>query len=178
VAVRSYTETFGVSIAFIAPGVVVIWGIAQHSDTVRQWFGSAAEAEVSVGGFLFVLLASLAMGVFVQGIRWALINPLVHLTGVEKKNLDHSEWRDAEKLAAFTRTVEDFYRYYQFYSNMIVATLIAYALWLNSGGVWPWERPLTLVLGLPVLVVLFLSARNSMDNYLKAGERILGTLDD
>ena len=156
----------------------MIWGVSHYSPAVEQWFGFAAQVETTVGGFLFVLLASLATGVFVSGLRWATIDRVMRWTGTKRPALNEANWAEPDKLAAFSRANEDFYRYYQFYSNMIIASILTFGLSMNALGLLPWERPVITVLLVIGEIILFTSARNSLENYYRAAARIVGTTDD
>ncbi len=43
--------SFGLAIAFLAPGIVGLWGIGQHVETVREWFGATAQTQATGAGF-------------------------------------------------------------------------------------------------------------------------------
>jgi hypothetical protein len=167
--------TFGLVIAFVAPGAVAVWGIAQISPTVEVWFGTTAEADISGAGFLFVLLASLASGVFISGLRAELLPPLFGLFGAKRaKDLDESKTREDDCRAALRQAVEDFFQYHQFYGNMVFALTLAYFAWLYAGHILPWERPLVLGIWLFSLLALLRSAYYSWKRYCEVEEQILG----
>lgn len=65
---------FGVVIALVAPGFVTFQAVSYHMPTARAWMDAATNREQSVGVFLFVLLASLAIGVVVSGVRALVID--------------------------------------------------------------------------------------------------------
>jgi hypothetical protein len=167
------SEGFGLTIAFVAPGAVVLWGIAQHSAVLRSWFGfPGSETDVSAGGFLFVLLASSAAGVFVSGIRWIVFDQIFfRLIGLTRPDIDESQMRNEEYLRAYMVANEYFYRYYQFYSNMAVAVVVAYLSWLvqldEAFAARHWGLLILAVLALDVLII---SAHSALSNFY----RILG----
>lgn len=55
---------FGLLIAFVLPGFIVLWGLRYFSATVRLWF-SGAGTTPTIGGFMFGTLASVVAGVTV-----------------------------------------------------------------------------------------------------------------
>ena len=56
---------FGLLIAFLLPGFIVLWGLSYFSATVRLWLAGSGQSP-TVGGFMFVTLASVAAGVTVS----------------------------------------------------------------------------------------------------------------
>ena len=86
-------KNFGLVIAYVVPGFVALWGVAYLSPTVASWIAASQSAAPTVAGFLYATLASLAAGLTVSAVRWALIDTLHHATGVmrpswEFANLD------------------------------------------------------------------------------------------
>ena len=142
---RELTEkNFGIAIAYVIPGFVVLWGASYHSPTVSGWVGSDG---ASIGSFLYVLLGSLAAGLLISALRWATIDSLHHATGVTSPSLDFSSLQN--KLDSFVLIVEGNYRYYQYYANMFVAILVLGICRLsafgNLGGLGIWTVGLTVV---------------------------------
>ena len=115
-----------------------------------------SEAAPSIGGFLFVTLASVTAGMTASAVRWATIDRLHHCTGVVKPAWDDSKL--PERLEAFEAIVEAHYRYYQFHSNSLVAMLFSYAAWRPSLG----NRPLWSDLSVVFLSAIFFAV--SRDN--------------
>lgn len=167
--------TFGYTIAFVCPGAVALWGVSRFSAEIRTWFGVAAKSETSVGGFLFILLAAISLGVFVSGVRWALIDNFLKMFEETKPpDFDRSKLTDADTLGSFAQMNEVFYRYYQFYANMLIAFVAAYIMWLAALGLAPWERPGMLAVALLVAISLFFSARDSLKRYFEHLREIMG----
>jgi hypothetical protein len=168
---------FGYLIAFVAPGSVLLWGLSKFSEDIRRWFGFAAEAETTVGGFLFVALAAIALGVFISGVRWALVDQLLmeHRERTKKRDFKRSSLNDPEVKAAYELANELYYRFYQFYSNMLIAFLGTYVLWLVDLGTYPWHRPAATAAVVGISLSLYFSASDSLGRYYEHLEEILGT---
>jgi hypothetical protein len=168
------SASFGLAIAFIAPGVVGLWGLSLHLPTVRAWFG-ATEAEATSAGFLFVLVASLAVGLTLSGIRQELLDKVVfdRLMGRPRPATDEMKLTDPNSLRALQYVAENLYRYYQFYSNMAVAVLFAYAAWIIQSWEWSWWRTGGLALLAAVILALVRSAWYSRGRYFDALQQIL-----
>jgi hypothetical protein len=107
-------KNFGLLIAYVVPGTIVLVGLAAFSPAVRSWLVNSSPAGPTVGGFLFVTLASVAAGMTASAVRWATVDRLHHRTGVLKPAWDDSNL--PERLEAFEAIVEAHYRYYQFHS--------------------------------------------------------------
>ena len=67
------SKSFGLTIAFLIPGAVGLYAASYFVPEIRDWFAVHDKTTVSVGGFLFVILGSIGMGVFVGAIRWAVL---------------------------------------------------------------------------------------------------------
>lgn len=113
------SESFGPLIAYLLPGFVALWGASYFSETVHAWLAVSPEAAPTVGGFLYVTLGSTAAGLVVSAMRWAIIDRLYHRTGIREPRWDFT--RLSANFEAFEGLVQNHYRYYQFYSNLLVA---------------------------------------------------------
>jgi hypothetical protein len=158
---------FGVVIAFIAPGFLAFHAASYHFPTADAWMSAVSDKDQSVGLFLFVLLASLSLGLVVSGIRALMIDTLICWSflgkfAVPRSTLDWSRI-DEKNLPVLLAIRDNHYRYYQFYAN----TLVAMVLWMLARGSssmpalsWPkWT------LMLVATAALFLSARDALNRY-------------
>ena len=125
-------KNFGLVIAFVLPGFVCLWGASCWSSTVAGWLTVVPTANATVGGFLYASLGSLAAGLTVSSVRWAVVDTIHHRTGVQPPEWDFGRLQD--KLQAFDALVENHYRYYQFYANMLVAVAFASGCDVCSGS--------------------------------------------
>lgn len=124
-------QTFGLLIAYVIPGAVLLFGLSTILE-VASWIVSAG-GEPSIGGFLYSTLASIGLGMTVSAARWLTLDSLHHATGIKKPDWDFA--RLTCNVEAFSLLVEHHYRYYQFYSNTLLAVLVAYPafrLWGNQ----------------------------------------------
>ena len=83
------SRNFGLLIAYLIPGFILIWGLGQWSPDVAAWLAGADGAGPTIGGFLIISVASIAAGMTASAIRWALIDTIHHATG-----LTRPQWRD------------------------------------------------------------------------------------
>ena len=127
---------FGPLIAYLVPGATVLVGFSQFSPVLRSWFGASPADAPTIGGFLCLTVASIAVGMTVSAVRWALIDTLHSLTGLPLPRLDFS--RLGKNVEAFGLLIEIHYKHFQYYSNMVVASAIAYTCYrVKLGGMLP-----------------------------------------
>jgi hypothetical protein len=124
---------FGSFICYLIPGAMVIFGLSQFSATLREWLTIAADSAPTIGGFLYLTVASLTAGMTVSAIRWVVVDSVHRWCGLRSPALDFSKLGD--NVEAFGLLIEAHYRHYLFYSNMLVATAIAYACHRFKPGV-------------------------------------------
>jgi hypothetical protein len=170
-------KNFGVVIAFLLPGFILLWGISFSSRTVADWLAKANSTSApTFGGFLYASLASLALGLVVSAVRWAIIDQLLRLFGTRAPKLNFESLSDKDKYAAFTGAVENHYRYYQYYANTLVALVASFAIYVIHGPnppTWPYW----IVAG-ALILILFLGSRDSLTKYFERIAAILGTLPE
>jgi hypothetical protein len=138
---------FGLIIAYLLPGFIGLVGIASVFPDVAMWLRPVNQGAAGLGPAVYAVLAAMALGMIISCIRWLAVDHLLQWTGVTPP-----VWDDRaldENLAAFNYLVESHYRYYQFYSNSLVAIAWAYGVNRAMGtmqckrsveGVWPSQR--------------------------------------
>ena len=94
------------------PGATVLLGFSPFSQTLRQWFAATPGGAPSLGGFLYLTVASLATGMTVSAVRWAMIDTLHAHTGIAPPRLDFSML--ADRVDAFALLIDIHYRHYQY----------------------------------------------------------------
>ena len=100
---------FGPLIAYLVPGATVLAGFSPFSPVLRSWFGRPADAP-TIGGFLYLTVASIAVGMTVNAVRWAVIDTVHAYTGLPLPPLDFS--RLGKNVDAFGLLIEIHYRHY------------------------------------------------------------------
>ncbi len=165
------TDNFGLLIAYLVPGFVSLLGVSLFSETVQAWLGIVPLSSPTVGGFLYVTLASIAAGLIVSAVRWTTVDRLHHHTGIPEPTWNFA--RLPATLPAFMILVENHYRYYQFYANMLVAAAFCYLAYLFAWSVLPGQD-LPLDAGfLGIEVVLLLGSRDTLRKYYTRGAALL-----
>jgi len=140
----SLDRSFGLLIAFVLPGFVSLAGASRFSPTIAGWMNVAPNADSSMSGFLYVTLGSLTAGMTMSAFRWLCIDTLHHRYGLPSPKLDFA--RLQANLDAFQLAVEHNYRHYQFYANMIPATLFYSAADQIEHGLWPLLPSISLLI--------------------------------
>jgi hypothetical protein len=158
---------FGTLIAFVAPGFVAFHGLSYQVPTVKAWIDGAMVKEQSLGIFLFVLLASLSLGLVVSGVRALAIDHLLRWSiwgkfAVDRPSIDWSKIKE-EHLPTLVVLRDGYFRHYQFYSNMMVAIVFWVFAWVNFPSSFPGRRWLFVSV---IVVSLLLSARDSLNRYV------------
>lgn len=162
---------FGPLIAYLVPGATALWGVSLFSPPLHAWFAFTATDAPTIGGFLYLTIASLAVGMTVTAIRWAFVDLLHAITGLGAPSLDFS--RLPGRVDAYNLLIEIHYRHYQFYANMFVATAISYLCHRIQLG-------LTLELGwadagfVALEVVFFATSRDTLGKYHRRSGQLLG----
>jgi len=156
-------RNFGLLIAYLIPGFITVLSLAGTIPSFASWLATSADASPTVGGVLYITLASLAAGMVVSCTRFVVIDGFHHLTGISPPRLDFSQLQP--NLAAFGLLVEFHYRYYQFCSNTLVAVALSYGIRLSGGC--SWCGPIGWVdFGFVfVEVVLFAASRDTLRKY-------------
>ena len=161
------TSNFGIVIAWLIPGFITLCGLSLLSPELARWLNGSASGALTVGGFLYVTLASLTLGLIVSTIRWATVDVIHHRSGLARPSLKFS--RLQSRTTAFLMLVEHRYRFYQFYANSAVAVLVATTCWLLAGR----------SLGVPLLstvieAILLAGSRDSLRGYYEEAAQLLG----
>lgn len=161
---------FGPLVAYLVPGATVLLGFSQFSPVLQSWFAATATDVPTIGGFLYLTVASIAAGMTVNAIRWVTMDTVHRLTGIGLPALDFS--RLGPNVEAFSLLIEIHYHHYQFHANMVVATAIAYICYRVRQGVF---SPVGLVdVGFIVLEAIFFAmSRDTLRKYYTRSAQLL-----
>lgn len=161
---------FGPLVAYLLPGATVLLGISPFSPLVRSWFAVSPDGAPTIGGFLFLTVASMGIGMTVSAVRWLIIDTLHRLTGLALPSLDFS--RLGPNVDAFGLLIEIHYRHYLAYSNEAVALVIAYVSYRINLGRTPalgWMDVLFVVLE----AVFLITSRDTLKRYYTRSQQLL-----
>jgi hypothetical protein len=156
-------RNFGLVIAYLIPGFVMLWGVGFVDERVANWLEGVSGSGPTVGGFFYVLISSIGFGMVASAVRWAVIDQIHSMTGLKRP-----PWSDKQlhvRLPAYTWIIENYYRYYQFYGNTIIALIFTYAVWRTAPSApfpgFGWLDASMLIL----LGILFAGSRSALTRY-------------
>jgi hypothetical protein len=167
---ESSVTNFGLLIAFLLPGFVALWGVSYLSETVRSWFGAAPADAPSVGGFLYVTLASVAAGLAANMIRWAIVDTIHHWTGLHRPDWDFSSLQANDE--AYHTLNELFFRYHQAYGNTAVAIVFTIILRHMAGPSTALRLDATDAAAVALAIVFFVGSRDALQKFYRRGEQL------
>ena len=162
---------FGLLIAYVLPGSVALWGASLVSETLRTWLGSSSAQGPSVGGFLYVTLAAVGLGLFISTIRWAVIDQVHHHTGIPEPKWNFAKVNGS--LAGFDLLVTSHYRYYQFYANGLISVGMTWAAFLVTAPHAEIQVPTATAGALFIEVILWLGSRDTLRKYYLRAEALM-----
>lgn len=163
---------FGLLIAFLLPGFLLLWGLSFSSNTIAHWLSASSERNAAtVGGFLFSTLASLALGLLISSFRWLIVDHILLLFGIKDPGIKFENLKDKDRCAGFVGVVQNHYRYYQYYSNTFIAAPIAVLPAIASGQISP--SPLGWFFMALFEIALFLASIDTLKKYYARGYDVL-----
>ncbi len=167
-------RNFGLLIAYVLPGFAAVLAAGRYLPPAQSLVLSFGPDAPTVGGFLYVTLASVGVGLTLSTIRWLVVDTLHHLTGVQRPPWDDSKLQ--ERLDAFESLVDNHYRYYQYYANTLIAGfLFLLCRFVEVGGclgalAWAdWS-----IVGL--IVMYWAGSRDTLKRYYTRASFLLGTM--
>ena len=98
----------------------------------------------------------------ISAIRWIIVDLIMHFT-TTLPEINFSSFNNKDTFAAFQGVVENHYRYYQYYSNTLIAIILSFSLYIAYGPVRP-SLVVSLVL-LAITIVLLFASRDSLLKY-------------
>lgn len=162
-------DTFGPLIAYLVPGATALTGLSPFLPPVRAWLEGTATNAPTIGGLLYLSLASLAAGMTVSAVRWATLDTLHARTGLRPPKLDFAHLPG--KVEELRLLIEIHYQHYQFYANMLVAVFVAYVGYrVHVGFAAPDLADLAVVVLEPVF---YFTSRDTLRKYYTRSRQLL-----
>lgn len=161
---------FGPLVAYLLPGATVLLGVSPFSPLVRSWFAILPDGTPTIGGFLFLTVASMGVGMTVSAIRWLIIDTLHRFTGLSLPSLDFS--RLGPNVEAFALLIDIHYRHFLFFGNEAIAVAIAYGCYrvsLGAAATFGWLDALFI----PLEAVFFIASRDTLKKYYARSHQLL-----
>jgi hypothetical protein len=149
---------FGTVIAYLIPGFIGLSGLTKYVATFDALLGGDKRVP-EAASIVPITLVALAIGTIINAISWALVRPLITLSGVSRPaNLNYTELKP-DDIPIYNLIVEGNFRYHQFYANTFVAVVILAPTWLVRPINGNAMRDISFFI---VTVILFLAARDSL----------------
>jgi hypothetical protein len=156
-------DNFGLLIAYVIPGFLAVLQLAQISPMIARWLAVPSSGAPTVGGFLYVTIASVGIGLGIGVLRWAGLDSLHRWMGLATPQWDFVKLQG--NVEAFERMVQYHFRYYQFYGHTLIVLVVAAML---PQPLWGWldASPLAAaVVALSLAVLLFAASRDALAKY-------------
>lgn len=163
------STNFGMLISFVLPGFASLWGAAYFSPAIRSWLVGSDVTGPTVGGFLYVTLASVAAGMTLSAIRFHVVDRLHHVSGVRQPKWDFRRLRDA--VSAYKLLNEIHYKYYLFHGNGLIALTFVY--FCRQATVRDWSIGLEDLAFLFLGFLFFATSRDNLQKYYSRVEQLL-----
>ncbi len=165
-------DTFGPLVAYLIPGATALVGFEPYSPLLQSWLVSVPPNGPTIGGFLYLTLASLAAGMTMNAVRWAVLDTILAWTGLRMPSFDFARLAGREQ--AYTILLEIHYKHYQFHGSMLIATAMAYVGWRSAEGFASGLGLFDLLVAM-LEVVFFLMSRDTLGRYQRRAAQLLGT---
>jgi hypothetical protein len=170
----STSRQFGLAIAYILPGFIVLIGMVPLFPAVGKWLlpaPAATDLSVGLGPPLYAVMTATALGLVLSCFRWLTIDHLHAWTGLRRP-----AWNDArldDLIDGFDYLVQNHWRYYEACGNTLLAVLFAYVTYRvgNSHAVLGTATDLATLV---TLLALFAASRNALRNYYDRTHRLIG----
>jgi hypothetical protein len=147
---------FGLLIVYVIPGFTALQGLPSPSSLPAAKTLISSGGESSLAGFLYVTIEAVTAGLIVSAARWLFLDSLHHRTGVRRPTLDFGSLD--RNVAAFELLVTGHYWFYQWYANMLVALVWAYATLADVRPGRGWAYGL-------LIALFFVASRDALKKY-------------
>jgi len=163
---------FDALVAFVLPGMALLFGLSPFSPTIEKWFGNAQHRSATLAGAFLLLVTALGAGLLLEALRVHTVEWINHHTGVVTASWDLSI-ADQARQAQYIEAIENYYVYAQFYGNVFLAVAISYVVRMVSSRRKPW--PLTFPdYGVVLLLVSsWLGGRTDLESYYSSVRDLL-----
>lgn len=123
----------------------------------------------NVSAIIPLLLMSIAVGIILSVIAWAIVRPLIELVAIKRPSFDYSKLH-RDDIEIFREFIGSMFRYYQCYSNLLIVFLIFILNYAYNEST-P-KISILIVLGF-LIVILFLAARDALVRSYKTMDNLL-----
>lgn len=167
------SKQFGLMVAYVLPGFIVLAGLAPFSLIVSSWLQPLHQAEASLGAPLYAVLVATTIGMILSCFRWLIIDHIHFWTGLKPPVWDDS--RLEERIGGFDYLVNNHFMFHEFYAHSLIAVLIVYCV-NRIAGTLPLLGVGSDVAILILCGVLFVASRDALSKYYARTIRLIGQI--
>lgn len=150
-------NTFGLFIAYVLPGFTAAYGLPIATTNGAGWPAIFSTPIPTVSDLVLLLAQAVAVGLIVSTVRWLTVDTLHHRTGLRPPTWDFTALE--HDVAVIELLIQIHYRYYKWYSNMVVALLWSF---LARGREHGWQTWLVYAL---LIGLFFAASRDALRKY-------------
>lgn len=169
------STSFGLLIAYLLPGLIGLYGLSFGSESLRQSLLLLLTAKANPELLILVILLALVCGLIIHGIRHLMFE--VVFCGKEHKlgSQDFGELASERKLEAFRATVDEIYRYHQWWGGLSVAAPVVCFGWFltESTGWTEWRCTFAAVGAIGFETLFIYTAKEVQKKYVARSRHIL-----
>lgn len=167
---------FGLLIAFFLPGFMGLYALRPFSQSVNEWFTAILDKDKTVGATFLLLASSLVVGLIISACREIFLDRLHRATRVGAKPFKYGKFSDPNKMALLEGLIANKYRFYQFYGNTMLASLLL--LLSNLKRTEISTNWLVLAINLGVVIFLFCASRGALKDMYATYQGIIDEIDN
>jgi hypothetical protein len=166
------TTSFGLLMAYLFPGVAALCCVAfwWSPSPIDDLFKAFLKSQSNFGSFLFVVVVALLVGLQLNALRWFIYEKRAGLGYV----LTAKDWvalADKDRLIAVKTTIDENYRYHQFYGSMSLVIPFLVGGWIYK-TIACRHIIVTLVIALVALVVEYVTIASAHAAISRYGNRV------
>lgn len=113
------STSFGLMIAYLLPGLAGLYALSFWCEPVRDCLSAFLMANSNVGLFLLVTFVAIGLGLQITVLRW-LVFECIFCRRHSLSARDYAALGQESRLAAFRVSVDEHYRYHQFWGGITV----------------------------------------------------------
>lgn len=166
------STTFGLIIAFLLPGLASLYAVSFWSVRLETLFKTLVDQSASGGLYLLVVLIAIAAGLQMSAVRYYIFECWI-CRSFKLTPADFASLSGEGKLIAFRSTVDDFYRYHQFWGAMAIIQLPLFYGWISTQMGNKIPSCLSYLLAALFEIVTIFAATESYKRYVDRSRSIL-----
>ena len=124
------TTSFGLVVAYLLPGLVMLFGASAWSENIRKVLRTLFSAQIDAGLIVSVGGCALVVGLVLNVFRWLTFEKVI-CRKYKVASTIFSKSSSAQQIQSFLMIIEETFRYHQFYGSVAILTPFLYLSWLR-----------------------------------------------